>query len=160
MNKAIFLDRDGVINRDALPYTFRIEDFFILDGVYDALKLFQKKNYLLIVISNQGGIGKNIYSKEDAERVIKFMNERLNENGIFLSEVYYCPHHPSKGNCICRKPDSLLIEKGLARFEIDPMQSYFIGDMDRDIQAAAKAGVKGIKIKVNSNLASIIHLIK
>jgi D-glycero-D-manno-heptose 1,7-bisphosphate phosphatase len=151
MNKAIFLDRDGVINVER-GYTHRIEDFVILPDVLDVLRELQKKGFLLIVISNQSGIGKSLYTQADVETVHSFMQNEMTKAGVKLSEIYYCVHHPDTGRCICRKPDSLFVEKGLARFNIDPKKSYFIGDKERDVEAAQKGGVKGILIEANTSL--------
>ncbi|MEP7170595.1 MAG: HAD family hydrolase, partial [Bacteroidota bacterium] len=139
MNKAIFLDRDGVINKDNEDYTFRISEFAFTEGLFEALKTFQEKKYLLIVITNQAGIARKIYTHENLEQLHNYMQQQLLENGIHLTEIYYCPHYTETGRCICRKPDSSLLEKGIARFDIDPMQSYFIGDRDRDMEAGNKA---------------------
>jgi D-glycero-D-manno-heptose 1,7-bisphosphate phosphatase len=76
----------------------------------------------------------------------------LNEHNIRISEIYYCPHHSDNENCMCRKPKSISIEKALARFDIDPQKSWFIGDRDTDMEAARKAGLKGIKVKANQNM--------
>ena len=158
MNKAVFLDRDGVINKER-GYTHRLEDFEILPDLINALRLLKQKGYLLIVVSNQSGIAQNLYKQEEVEVLHKFMSDEFIKNGIKLEEIYYCIHHPTVSNCICRKPDSLFIEKSLARFDIDPAQSFFIGDKDRDIEAAGKAGVKGILIKANTPLHAIMDLI-
>lgn len=156
MNKAILLDRDGVINRERDDYTYRMEDFEILPGVTDALSLLQKKGYLLIIISNQSGIAKGIYSIDDVEKLHEYLKKQLQKQGIKIEEIYYCPHHPEYGSCICRKPDSLLVEKALARFNVDPEKSYFIGDKERDVFAGKKAGVKGILIASNSFLPDAV----
>ena len=160
MNKAIFLDRDGVINKDNADYTFRIADFEFTDGLFEALKVLQEKNYLLIVISNQAGIARNVYTHEDVEQLHNYMQKQLKGKGIHLTEIYYCPHYTEMGKCICRKPDSLLLEKAIARFNINPLKSYFIGDRDRDIEAGNKVNVKGIKVVENTDLKTILHLIK
>ena len=159
-NKAIFLDRDGVINTDILNYTWKIEDFSFLPGVFDSCKEFIRKGYMLIVVTNQGGIAKGLYTHSDVEKLHGYMITRFKENGIDLTEIYYCPHHEITGKCLCRKPGSLLVEKAVARFEIDSSQSYFIGDRDRDISAGEGAGVKGILVPVNSDMRKIVHLIK
>ncbi|MCW3101721.1 MAG: histidinol-phosphate phosphatase family protein [Bacteroidetes bacterium] len=159
MNKAIFLDRDGVINTER-GYTHRLADFVILPDLYENLKLYLKKGYLLIVISNQSGIAKGLYTQAEVEVIHSFLTNELVKNGIQLSEIYYCVHHPDVSRCICRKPDSLFVEKALARFNIDPSKSYFIGDKDRDVEAAEKAGVKGILIEANSPLRLISHIIE
>src|SRR6056297_1027253 len=152
MNKAIFLDRDGVINKETGDYNYKPEDFIINEGVKEALQYFIDKNYLIIVITNQGGIGKGLYSKKDVEILHESLIKELSKEKITLTEIYYCPHHPSTSNCLCRKPDNILNEKALAKFNIDPATSYFIGDTDRDIQAAKKSGLSAIKIPANDNL--------
>jgi D-glycero-D-manno-heptose 1,7-bisphosphate phosphatase len=158
-NKAIFLDRDGVINRDRKDYTFRAEDFVFNEGIFEAMKFFKEKNFLLIVITNQAGIAKGLYTHEDVRRVHQMMKDEFTRQGITLSEVYYCPHFSEVSDCLCRKPGSLLIEKALARFDIDAGRSFFIGDRKRDMEAACRAGVKGILVDENQNLNSILHLI-
>lgn len=159
MNKAIFLDRDGVINFER-GYTHRLEDFKILPDLMEVLTLFQKNGYHLIIVSNQSGIAKGLYKQADVEVLHAYLLEEFKKNNIKISEVYYCVHHPDVSKCICRKPDSLFVEKGLARFNIDPKRSYFIGDKDRDAEAAEKAGVKGILIEANISLKTILDQIK
>lgn len=151
MNKAIFLDRDGVINFER-GFTHRLEDFQILPDLVEMLKWFREKGFLLIVVSNQSGIAKDLYKQTDVEMLHEHLNTELKKEGITFDEIYYCIHHPDVSNCICRKPDSLFVEKALARFNIDPAASYFIGDKERDVEAAEKAGVKGILIEANSSL--------
>jgi D-glycero-D-manno-heptose 1,7-bisphosphate phosphatase len=160
MNKAIFLDRDGVINNPKKNYyVYRIEDFSINEGVIEALQYLQDKDYMLIVISNQGGISKGKYSKEDVDRVHAHMENELGRDGIDLSAIYFCPHHTKKENCLCRKPEPLMIEKAMAQFDIDPEQSWFIGDKKTDIEAGESAGVNTIKIKKNQDLRKILNKI-
>jgi D-glycero-D-manno-heptose 1,7-bisphosphate phosphatase len=160
MKKAVFLDRDGVLNRELDDYAWKLEDFHILPDVLPALQQLQKKGYMLIVITNQGGIGKELFTFEDVERVHGYLRETLAKGGVKLDEIYYCFHHPISGSCICRKPDSLLVEKAMARFNIDADKSYFIGDKERDILAGKKAGVKGILIEQNTSLLDAIKEIK
>ncbi|MCX6275540.1 MAG: HAD family hydrolase [Bacteroidetes bacterium] len=155
-NKAVFLDRDGVINREQSRYVTHLEDFIINDGVVEALKIFRDKNYLLIVISNQGGISKGLCTKEEVDYLHLHLQRVMSNKGIEISEVYYCPHHPDVTNCICRKPDSQMLEKAMARFNINPLQSYFIGDAERDIEAGKKAGVKTIKVEANQSLMEVV----
>jgi D-glycero-D-manno-heptose 1,7-bisphosphate phosphatase len=154
-NKAVFLDRDGVLNRELGNYVMHLEDFIINEGVFEALKIFQEKNYLLIVISNQGGISKGICTQEQVDYLHLHLQRVMKNKGIEIVEVYYCPHHPEITKCICRKPDSLLLEKAMGRFNIDPTSSYFIGDAERDMLAGVKAGVKTIKVEINQSLMEI-----
>lgn len=152
MKKAVFLDRDGVINCERGEYNYRIENFTINEGVIECLKNFQKAGFILIIISNQGGIAKGIYKKENIEQIHRYLVEVFEKQGIFLTEIYYCPHHSDIENCLCRKPDSLLIEKSIARFKINPSESFFIGDKETDVIAAKKAGLNPVMIKPNENL--------
>src|SRR5829696_1830100 len=110
MTRAAFLDRDGVLIKERGDYNYLPEHFIINDGVTQALKYLQEKNYLLIVISNQSGVAKNVYSIETIEQFHQKMIDKLSEGGIKFSEIYYCPHHPEAGLCLCRKPLALLFE--------------------------------------------------
>jgi D-glycero-D-manno-heptose 1,7-bisphosphate phosphatase len=159
MNKAIFLDRDGIINTER-GYTHRLEDFIILPDLMESLQFLQKKGYLFIIVTNQSGIAKELYTQENVEEIHTHLLNEFKKNNIVIAEIYYCVHHPDVSRCICRKPDSLFVEKALARFEIDPAQSYFIGDKDRDVEAAAKGGVKGILVPSNTSLKTILNQIK
>ena len=154
MNKAIFLDRDGVVNRE-IGYVSKVEDLELLPDTLDALKFFREKGYLLIIITNQGGVAKGMYSIETLNLIHGKMLDEFAKHKIDIAEVYYCPHHSQIGRCLCRKPDSLMIEKALARFEIDPKRSYFIGDHERDIEAGKKAGIKTILMKSNGSLLNV-----
>jgi len=157
MNKAVLLDRDGVINRERNDYTFRMEDFEILPDVVEALKLLQKAGYLLIIISNQSGIGRGLFKIEDTEKLHAGLLKELKKEKIHIEEIYYCVHHPETGSCLCRKPDSLHVEKALARFNIDPSVSFFVGDKERDTLAGEKVGVKGILMESNTSLVKAIQ---
>ncbi len=160
-NKAVFLDRDGVINSDiGHYYIYKLEDFTINKDVIDAVELLYKNDFLIIVISNQGGIDKKIYTKKETELLHNYLIEIFGKRNIKISEIYYCPHHSDISSCICRKPDSLLLEKAIARFNIDPDKSYFIGDSERDILAAEKVNIKGIKIKPNESILKYCKQIK
>lgn len=152
MSKAAFLDRDGVLIKERGEYNYLPQHFIINDGVIEALKFLQEKNYLLIVISNQSGVAKNVYSIETIEKFHQTLVDKLGENGIRISEIYYCPHHPDAGLCLCRKPLPLLFEKAIARFKINPSESFLIGDAPRDAEAAQPCGIKTYLIKPNANL--------
>ncbi len=157
-NKAIFLDRDGVINKER-NYTYTLNDFVLLPDLFEALLELRKKGYLLIVVSNQGGIAKGLYGKSDVELLHNYLKAHLKKEDIDLAEIYYCPHHDEYGKCICRKPNSLLIEKAIGRFNIDPSKSFFIGDKQRDVDAGARVGVQGFLIESNSSLLNLIDKI-
>lgn len=160
MIKVIFLDRDGVINFEPGEYTYQIEKFQILPDLFKSLKILSDKGFQFIVITNQGGIAKGIYNHSDVISVHEFMQVQFKAAQIDLLDIYYCPHHNEIEKCICRKPNSQLIEKAIARYDVDKTKSYFIGDSERDIIAADRAGVKGIKVNKNDSLLNYLHLIK
>ena len=157
MNKALFLDRDGVLNRERGDYTYSIEDFEILPEVIPALKLAREKGYLLIVISNQGGVAKGIFTVERVEVLHAILNSELAENALYFDEIYYCQHHDEVGKCLCRKPRSLMLEKAIARFKIKPSLSVMIGDSPRDVEAATNAGIRGVLINSNDGILNIVE---
>lgn len=160
MNKAVFFDRDGVINNPADHYyIYRIEDFKMNPGIIDGMKLLQDAGYRIIVISNQGGISKGIFKKANTEKVHAFMRDEFESHSIFVDEVYYCPHHSDIEKCFCRKPDSILIEKALARFSIEAGKSYLIGDSQRDIEAGGKVGLTCFLIYKNENVVELCRSI-
>lgn len=158
MNKAIFIDRDGVINSDVGHYyIFRAEDFELNKGIIESLKLFQDAGYLLIVISNQGGVDKGQYTTVDVNAVHQKMKDLFKKEGIQLTEIYYCPHHKDVQKCLCRKPLNLNIEKAISRFDIDRSQSWMIGDSPRDIVAGEASELKTLKLESNENLLPLVN---
>ncbi len=160
MNKAVFLDRDGVINQERGDYTFRKEDFIILPEIIESLAILESKGYALIVISNQSGIGKGVYTQQDVFELDKILREKMNEKKINITHFYFCPHHPDfTGKCLCRKPESVLFEKAIARFAIDPTKSFMIGDKERDILPAKKLGIRTFLIASNESVKNIVSLI-
>lgn len=159
-NKAVFLDRDGVLNRELGDYVCRGEDFYVLEHNFFPLKQLQDNGYILIVITNQGGLAKGWYDKETLDSMHAHLKACYEANGIHLTEIYYCHHHPDyNGRCLCRKPGSLMIEKALARFHIDPSLSYFIGDRERDVLAGEQAGVKGILVNSDQPISEVLDQI-
>ena len=107
-------------------------------------KILQDNGYEFIVITNQGGISKGIYNHSDVISVHDYMQGEFYKQKINLLDIYYCPHHAIVEKCICRKPDSLMLEKAIARYDIDKSKSYFFGDSRRDVLAAEKANIKGL----------------
>ena len=142
--KCVFLDRDGVLNTDEQYYTYRLEDVFLAEGVAEALRQLQEAGYLLIVITNQAGIAQKLYGPAEVRAVHDSIQEL---SGVTLDDLYFSPHHPEHSSrSLRRKPDSLMIEKAMAKHHIDPAQSWMIGDRLSDVQAGRKAGVKTIFI--------------
>jgi len=148
--KAIFFDRDGVLNREIGDYVCRIDDFEVLPDSAACIKLARDHGFLAIVITNQGGIDKGLYSAADLHSFHMKLQDACIAFGTEIDDFYHCPHHPIKGHCLCRKPDSLMIEKAAAKYKIDKSASLMIGDTFRDIEAAEKAGVRGLLIQPNS----------
>ncbi len=159
MNKAVFLDRDGVINHDPGDYTYNLSEFKLNDGIVENLKKLYNNGFLIILITNQGGISKKIYTHQNVEEIHRYFKNELKKAGVELAEIYYCPHHSINEECICRKPSPLMIQKAMARFDIDPAKSFMIGDKDRDVASAEAAGVKGIKVEINSNIKQYVDQI-
>jgi|Laugresubdmm15sn_1035100.scaffolds.fasta_scaffold06793_1 D-glycero-D-manno-heptose 1,7-bisphosphate phosphatase len=158
-NKCVFLDRDGVINKEIGDYVKRFEDFEILPHVRHGLKILTEAGFKLIIITNQGGIAKGMYQREEMHKMHTYLSEELSVEGIKFDDIYFCPHHPEKGNCLCRKPESLMVEKAISKHGINPELSYFIGDKERDIVCGQGAGVTGILIEPNENWIPIVEKI-
>lgn len=160
MNKAIFLDRDGTINVEK-HYLYRIEDFEFLPGSIDALKQFQSAGYLLILITNQSGIGRGYYTEDDFCKLNNWMIGRLKEYGIDIADVYYCPHLPDaeveryRKDCNCRKPKLGMFQKAVDDYDIDLRQSYAIGDKIRDCAICEDTVCKGFLIGQNEKFEVI-----
>ena len=143
LSSCIFLDRDGVINRDRVNYAYRLEDFVLLPRVPEALQRLKEAGYLLVVVTNQSGIAKGIYTREQMQACHQYMNEAT---GHIIDMIYYAPYHPSVSESLTRKPDSLMLEKAIAKFNIDTDNSWMIGDKERDLVPAQKLGIKGILV--------------
>ena len=142
--KAVFLDRDGVINEEK-GYVHKIEDFHFFSYTFSALKKIPKR-YKKIIITNQSGISRGMYSQTDFEKLNSWMLSKLEENEIKIDKVYFCPHHPDK-NCLCRKPKTGLLMQAQKEFNLDLKNSWLIGDKTSDILAGKNAGCKTILVK-------------
>jgi len=146
MRRALFLDRDGVINVDR-GYVSANEDFQLLPGILELLRLAQSRGYLLIVVTNQSGIARGIFTHADYIRLETHMRMSLSAAGINLTGVYHCPHHPNGSvpqfaiTCSCRKPKPGLILRAARENNLDLAGSILIGDKQSDLDAACSAGV-------------------
>jgi D-glycero-D-manno-heptose 1,7-bisphosphate phosphatase len=147
LRKAVFLDRDGVINIDH-GYLYQPEQFDFIDGVFEACRHFQQLGYLLIVVTNQSGIARGYYTEHQFALLTSWMKQQFAAQGVKIDGVYYCPHHAEKGQspyniaCDCRKPEPGMLLQAMREYQIDPAQSLMLGDKAADMQAAAAAGVK------------------
>ncbi|WP_331775620.1 D-glycero-beta-D-manno-heptose 1,7-bisphosphate 7-phosphatase [Sulfurospirillum sp. 1612] len=139
MNKAIFLDRDGIINIDK-AYVVKIEDFEFSPHIFEVLAYLQHLDYKLIIVTNQSGIGRGYYSEKDFETLTKWMVKQCAQNGIMIEAVYHCPHTP-EDHCDCRKPRPKMLEDAMKDYDIDPQNSWMIGDKASDIEAGMNAGI-------------------
>lgn len=146
-NKAVFLDRDGVINDDH-GYTFRIRDFKFFDGVFPACRRFMSMGYKLVIVTNQSGIARGYYSEADFENLTDYMLNEFKQQGVYIDAVYHCPHHGQEGygdykvDCDCRKPKPGMLYTAASELNIDLSQSVMIGDKITDMIAGKAAGVK------------------
>ena len=156
LSKAIFLDRDGVINHDPGDYTKSVDEFTLLPTVLEALQELQLLGYKLILITNQGGIAKGLYDHKDVHAIHKHFRALCAEKGIEITDIFYSPHHPNYGESLTRKPGGLMLEKACAKHHIDPSQSWMIGDKSRDIEAGEAAGIAGLQIPVNADLLDYV----
>ncbi len=145
MNKAIFLDRDGTINFD-FGYVHKRKDLKFITHSLKALKNLISQGFLLIIITNQSGIGRKYYRLSDYKDFMKHMITKLSKEGISISAQYVCPHHPEV-DCLCRKPKTSNFDKAIKKFNIDITRSYIIGDKTEDIKVGENIGVHTILVK-------------
>jgi D-glycero-D-manno-heptose 1,7-bisphosphate phosphatase len=143
MNKAVFLDRDGVLNEELGDYVWTPERFRIVPGVPASLARLKAAGYHLIVITNQAGIAKGLYTSADVHTCHELLQQAC---GHILDALYFSTSHPSVSESILRKPDSGMLEKAIARFALDPSRCWLVGDRARDLEAGARVGVPGILV--------------
>ncbi len=141
--KCIFLDRDGVLNEDRPDYAYRLDHFKILPGIPESLTKLKTAGFLLVVVTNQAGIAKGLYTVEDMRVCHDYLQDKCNNA---IDWFYYSPYHPTVTASLGRKPGSLLFEKAIAKFSIDPQISWMVGDRGRDLEPARKLGMKTIQI--------------
>ncbi len=143
-NKAVFLDRDGVIIYDK-KYMIKTSDLELIPGAVEALKSIQS-DFKLIIISNQSGIGRGFFSKRDVDIFNDYLLDTLKKHSVFIDEIYYCPHIPDD-DCECRKPGTELFKKAGSKYNIEFGSSWMIGDKYSDIQAGKNVGSNTILIE-------------
>ncbi len=140
--KALFLDRDGVINVDH-EYLHKAEEFEFIDGIFELCKYYQNLGFLIFVITNQSGISRGYYSEANFSQLSLWMVNEFAKNNIDIKKVYHCPHHPeTTGECTCRKPHAGMLLDAKEEFDVDLENSVLVGDRERDIEAGLNAGLK------------------
>ena len=147
MNKAAFFDRDGTINVNT-GHLYEPEKLVFIEGAPQLIRQFNEKGYLVIVVTNQAGIAKGIYTEDQMNHLHQVMNERLQkEYGAHIDAFYFCPHHPDyTGPCHCRKPDTGMLEQAVSDYDIDVEKSFLFGDMPHDIECGQRMNIKSYYI--------------
>ena len=138
--KTIFLDRDGVINKE-INYLHKIDDFEFIDGIFDACLHFQSLSYKIIIITNQSGISRGYYTLSDYQKVTQWMLDQFKYNNINILDIFHCPHGPDC-SCDCRKPKPGMFHKAKVKHNTDMEKSWLIGDQELDVIAANAAGIE------------------
>ena len=156
--KAVFLDRDGVINKNKDDYVKNIDELELLPNIEKSIKELNKKKFLVIIITNQSAINRGLTSLTNVKMIHRKIQKYLNENDAHFDDVYFCPHTPNE-NCFCRKPNPGLLLQAIQEHNIDSKRSWMIGDRDSDILSGKKAGCNTFLIKSNSNLEKAVDFI-
>lgn len=154
MDRAVFLDRDGVINKDH-GYVYRVDDFEYIEGVFDACLSLKRMGFKLAVVTNQSGIARGLYSEDDFHHLTEWMDWNFADKGVDLDGIYYCPHHETAGlgdykcECDCRKPKPGMFYSAAQFLNLDLKRSVMVGDKRDDMLAAQAAGI-AIRILVKT----------
>jgi histidinol-phosphate phosphatase family protein len=156
--KAIFLDRDGVLNKNKDDYVKNISELEIFPFISEPIRKFQSAEFKIIVITNQSAINRGLMTEKHLNEIHEKIQSFLIQNDTKIDYFYYCPHIPNE-NCSCRKPKSGLLLKAIDDFSIDVNNSWFVGDRDSDIQAGESVGCKTLKIEGDFNLEKAVNLI-
>ena len=156
--KAAFIDRDGVLNEER-AFVHRIDDFAFVPGAVEALRMLKAAGYLLVVVTNQSGIARGLYSEADYLALTAYMRERLAAAGVDLDAVEYCPHLPDAAvaayrlDCDCRKPKPGMLRRAIEALDIEPGESFLVGDRLSDIEAGRAAGIgRGFLVRTGNAL--------
>ena len=157
---AVFIDRDGVINKET-GYVHTKDEFHFIDGIFDACREMNKAGYRIIIVTNQAGIARGYYTEDDFRSLTEWMLKQFSENGIEITDVYYCPHHPVSGlgeylrDCCCRKPAPGMILRAAREHSLDLEHSILVGDKVTDIESGRAAGVGCCALVVTGHPVSV-----
>jgi len=143
--KAVFLDRDGVINRNLNKYVLSIESVKIIPRSLQAIANLAKSEYAVVIVTNQSAIGRGLITEEIAQNINNFILEKIQSANGIIDGIYLCPHHP-KTHCVCRKPNPGMLIQAAAELNLDLENSWLVGDAITDIQAAIAANVKPVMV--------------
>lgn len=147
LQKVVFLDRDGVINRNSVDYIKSWEEFEFFPKSIEAIRLLNLKGFTTIIITNQSVINRNMVSREGLEYIHALMKKEIKSGGGDIKDIFYCPHIPEDG-CDCRKPEPGLILQAQKKYQIDLLDSVMVGDSAKDIECARRAGCRlGVLVK-------------
>lgn len=158
LKKAVFFDRDGVINKERKDYVKTIHELEIFPNVAKAIKLLKNQGFFIVVVSNQSAINRGLTSHDNVKAIHNKLQEFLQQNETSIDAFYYCPHRPDE-NCECRKPKPGLLLKAIKELKIDPSQSWIIGNNESDITAGKNVGCRTIKVDSPTNLDAAIEQI-
>ena len=142
---AVFLDRDGTLNRDT-SYIKNPEEFILFPDSLAAVKQCNGAGLRVLVVTNQSGLARGYFSQKDLDMIHQSLREQLEAGGAWIDDILVCPHHPDDG-CWCRKPNPGLIDQATNRYPIDLKKSYMVGDKYIDLELAVKAKIKGVLVK-------------
>ena len=159
--RTIFLDRDGVINRNPpnKGYVRRWSEFFFLPNALNAIRDLTENGYRIVVITNQAGIGKGLFSEDSLKDIHSRMIAEIRDAGGKIDAVYYCPHHPEAG-CECRKPEPGMLIRAADEHHIELSRAYLIGDSTTDIEAGQRAGTRTLLVLTGHGQESYHHYIR
>ena len=157
INKACFLDRDGVLNED-IGYLHKSEDFKWIDGAVEAIKLLKKNNFLVIVITNQSGISRGYFTSKDVTNLHEWMNKILKKEDIQINDFFFSGDLPNNNPESRRKPSPKMINEAVEKYNLDKTRCFMIGDKLTDLEAAKNAQIKGFLFN-KSNLKNFIEKI-